>query len=35
MLPNIIGKRQKRLEQGEEKNQTSEKEVLDSELILE
>ena len=35
MLPNIIGKKQKRLEQEEEKNQTSVKEVLDSEVIPE
>ena len=35
MLPNIIGKKQKRLEQEEEKNQTSLKEVLDSEVIPE
>ena len=32
MLPNIFGKKQKRLEQGEEKNQISEKEVVDSEV---
>ena len=35
MLPNIIGKKQKRLEQEEEKTQTSVKEVLDSEVIPE